>query len=52
MARQVGGNHAMRRYKLREHAHPLGRKLSRAVQEYDRRALTALQHRGRDAGQL
>ena len=52
VAGQVGSDHAMGRHQLRDHPHPLGRELARAVQEDDRRAVAALQHGGRDAGQL
>ena len=36
----------------RDHPQPEGRELARAVQQDHRRAVTALQHGGRDAGQL
>ena len=41
-----------RRRQLRDHAHPVGRVAARPVQQDDRRAVAALQHGGRDAGQL
>ena len=52
VTRQVGGDHAVGRHQIRDHPHPLGRVLSRAVQQHDRRAVTAFQHGGRDAGQF
>ena len=52
VARQVGGDDAMGRHEARDHAHPMGGVPRRAVQQDDRRAVAALQHGGRDAGQL
>ena len=52
VTRKVGGDHSMGPRQLRDDAHPDGCELTQAVQQDDWRAVTALQHGGREAGQL
>ena len=52
VAGQVGRDHAVRRHQVRDHPHPVGRVRARAVQQHHRRAVAALEHGGRHAGQL
>ena len=51
-AGQVGRDHAVRRDESGDDLQPVGGVRARAVQQDQRRAVAALQHRGRDAGQL
>ena len=52
VARQVRRDDAMGGHEIRDHPQPLGRVLSRAVQQNDRWAVTTFQHGGRHAVQL
>ena len=52
MAWKVGRDHVMCRHEPRDHAHPVGRITSRAVEQDDRRAVAALEHGGRYAMKL
>ena len=49
MPRQIRDDHTMRRHQIRDHTQPLGRVLSRPVQQDDRGSITALQHGSRHA---
>jgi hypothetical protein len=51
MAGQVGGDHPVGPDQLGDHLQPAFGELPGAVQQHDRRAVAALQHRGRVAGQ-